>query len=83
MFCPNVLMIYLNALTISSNTLTDCPYDLIVRPSNVIDFYLKASGIVKSQVMNSTEVLSTFWQIDHNSQQVVHVSQGMMFSPSI
>ena len=34
-FYPNVLMICLNTLMISSNTLTDCFYDLTVGPSNV------------------------------------------------
>ena len=92
-FCPNaltvclkVLTICLNALTISSNTVTDCSYDLTVGLSNV--WLLLERGLWKSQVMNSTEVLSTFGQINRNSQQTLSTGRlvffpGMTFSASI
>ena len=65
------LTICLDALTISSNTLKDCSYDLTVGPSNT--WLLRERGLWKSQVLNLTEVLLTFGQIfiDRNSQQVV------------
>ena len=54
-----------------------CSYDTTVGPSNV--WLLLARGLWKSQVMNLTEVLSTFGQIDHNSQQVVLCFSGNDF----
>ena len=75
-FCPNALTVYLNvlticlnALTISSNAVMDCSYDLTVGPSNV--WLLFERGLWKSQVMNATEVLLTFGQINRNSQQTL------------
>ena len=84
-FCPNaltvrlkgVLTICVDALTISSNTLKDCSYDLTDGPSNT--WLLLERGLWKSQVLNSTEVLSTFGQIDRNSQQVVPFFSGNDF----
>ena len=67
--CPNPLTICLNFLMISSNTHTDCSYDLTVGTSNVCP--LLERGLWRSLVMNSTEVLSALGQIDRNSQQVV------------